>query len=264
MEFQLLGQVAVRAGDRLVGEAVRPQQSVVLAALVVDARRLVPSGVLVDRVWGAEPPSRARRTLQTHIARIRQLLTQADPDRGRSRLRYRTGGYIVDVDADQVDLHRFRRLTRQAQERDCGEEQRAALLDEALRLWRGEPLAGLSGAWVDRVRHGWRQQWLNAVLAWAQAQLRLGRSPGVIDTLTELVDEYPLVEPLTAALMRALWAAGQPAEAICCYTRIRDRLVEQLGADPSGELRLLYQAVLRDDLAPAPRLGLPTRGDSAS
>jgi DNA-binding SARP family transcriptional activator len=250
VEFQVLGQVAVRVGNRPIGAAVRPQQSVVLAALVVDARRLVPSAVLVDRVWGAEPPSRARRTLQTHVTRIRRLLTQADPDQRSVRLLYRSGGYLLDVDADRVDLHRFRRLTGQARDLGCGDERRAALLDEALRLWRGEPLAGLSGAWVERVRHGWRQQWLNAVLAWAQAKLRLGNPTPVIDTLTGLVHEYPLVEPLTAALMHALCTAGRASEAMRYYAGIRDQLVEQLGADPSTELQLLYQAILRDELAP--------------
>jgi DNA-binding SARP family transcriptional activator len=252
VEFQVLGQVTVRAGGRLIGEAVRPQQSVVLAALVVDARQLVPSAVLLDRVWGAHPPPRARRTLQTHITRIRRLLTQVDPEQGSTRLLYRTGGYLLDVDADRVDLHRFRRLTTQARDRDCGDEQRAALLEEALRLWRGEPLAGLSGAWVERARHGWRQQWLNAVLAWAQAELRLGHATAVIDTLTELVDQYPLVEPLTATLMHALSTAGRASEALRYYTTIRDQLIEQLGADPSTELQQLYQAILRDDLAPLP------------
>jgi DNA-binding SARP family transcriptional activator len=252
VEFQVLGQVGVRAGGRLIGEAVRPQQSVVLAALVVDARRLVPSAVLVDRVWGIAPPPRARRTLQTHITRIRRLLTQVDPDQRSAQLLHRSDGYLIDVDADLVDLHRFRRLAERARDRGCTDEQRAVLLDEALHLWRGEPLAGLSGAWVERVRHGWRQQWLNAVLAWAQAQLQLRNSTAVIDTLTELVDEYPLVEPLTAALMHALCTARRAPEAMRYYTTIRDQLIEQLGADPSTELQQLYQAILRDGVERLP------------
>jgi DNA-binding SARP family transcriptional activator len=119
------------------------------------------------------------------------------------------------------------------------------LLDRALRLWHGEPLAGLPGQWVERMRYGWRQQWLNAVVAWAEVQLQLGNTATVVDRLAGLVGEYPLVEPLTAMLMRALCAVGRPAEAMLHYISIRQRLVEQLGTDPTHSLRELYQDILQ-------------------
>jgi hypothetical protein len=94
---------------------------------------------------------------------------------------------------------------------------RAALLREALDLWRGEPLAGLNGQWAARVREAWRRQRVDAVVGWAHLESRVGDPVPVIGPLTGLLGEYPLVEPLTEALMRALHAAGRGAEALDCY-----------------------------------------------
>jgi DNA-binding SARP family transcriptional activator len=119
-------------------------------------------------------------------------------------------------------------------------------LGEALGLWRGEPLAGVSGLWAARLREGLSQQRQDAVLVWEKAQLQVGDPVVVVPVLSELVEEYPLVEPLTAALMRALHAAGRSAQALDWYVITRKRLVQELGVDPGAEL----QAVLRGESSP--------------
>jgi DNA-binding SARP family transcriptional activator len=248
MELQVLGPVQLLAGGSVV-PVEQPQQCTVLAALIVEAGRLVPVEVLVDRVWGPDPPQRARRTLHTYITRVRRLLEQASGAGDEAvRLVHRTGGYMLEVGPDRVDLHRFRRLLDRARDPSCGDEHRVVLLREALGLWRGEPLTGLPGQWAARTREGWRQQRLDAVLAWAQAELHVGNPAVVIPVLTDLLGEHPLVEPLTAALMRALHAAGRNAEALDRYTITRQRLVEELGVDPGAELQALHRAILRGDL----------------
>jgi len=254
LELRVLGPVELVAGESVVPVA-QPQQCAVLATLVVEAGRLVPVEALVDRVWGPDPPPHARRTLHTYITRVRRLLEQAsDAGEEAARLVHRTGGYLLEIDPDRVDLHRFRRLLEQAHH-GCGDEQRVKLLREALGLWRGQPLTGLPGQWAARMREGWQQQHRDAVLAWARAELHLGNPAAVIPVLTELVGEHPLVEPLTAALMRALHAAGHSAEALECYTSTRQLLAEELGVDPGAELQALHQAILRgesDHAGPTP------------
>jgi DNA-binding SARP family transcriptional activator len=163
----------------------------------------------------------------------------------------RHAGYIIAVEPDLVDLHRFRRLVERARETSCGDGERAAILAEALSLWRGRPLAALSGEWVTRVRAGWRRQRLDAAVLWAETEQRLGHTAEVIDALAELTTDYPHAEPLEGLLMRGLHEAGRDAEAIDRYTVFRRRLADELGADPSDELRELHRALLRGEL-PAP------------
>jgi DNA-binding SARP family transcriptional activator/tetratricopeptide (TPR) repeat protein len=245
-EFRVLGPVEVWAGTRRI-DAGPPRQRGILAALAVDAGRPVAMETVVDRVWGSAASARTRHTLHVYVGRIRRMLDEV----AGARLLLRSGGYLLDTDPDTVDALRFRRLLLAARDAGLADEARAATLREALDLWRGSPLADVPGDWADRVREGWERRRVDAVVAWAQAELRLGRADHVLATVGELVTEHPLVEPLVAVQMRALVAAGRGAEALDAYERARRQLVEQLGADPGPELRDLHQGVLRGDLEPA-------------
>ena len=249
VEFRLLGPVEVVAASGQPVEVGPPQRCAVLAALAVDAGRLVTVETAIDRVWGDQSPERVRRALHAHVTRIRRLLEHAGTaDEPPARLLRRPGGYLLDTDPDRVDLHRFRRLCDRARDPGGDNAARVVLLREALRLWRGEPLAGLSGQWAARTRDGWRRQHLDAILAWAGAELAIGGHAAVIGPLTDLIGEHPLLEPLVAVLMRALYAAGRSAEALDLYTATRGRLVDELGTEPGTELRRVHQGLLRDDL----------------
>jgi DNA-binding SARP family transcriptional activator/tetratricopeptide (TPR) repeat protein len=228
-----------------------PKRRLLFAALLVDAGRPVSVATLVDRVWDEAPPAEVRGTLYAHISHIRRLLAQVAGDGDPPvRLTRRDSGYLLEVDPDHVDLHLFRRLVEEARgERD---QERARLLRTALELWRGVPFAGLSGAWVGRLRESWHQHRLDAVVAWSQTELELGNPGAVIGRIRDLTVEYPLAEPLTEVLMRALYATGQTAEALRCYATIRQCLADELGADPGAQLRELHQGILRDDLATFP------------
>jgi DNA-binding SARP family transcriptional activator/tetratricopeptide (TPR) repeat protein len=239
MEFQLFGEVQLQAGGQLL-DVGTPRQQAVLAALLVDAGRPVAIETLIDRVWD-EAPAEARNVLYSHLSRIRQLLKRAG---GVAKLDRRPAGYVLDVEPDSVDMHRFWRLVDQG----GSDEEKSAALTEALSLWRGTPLAGIPGEWVEHVRDRWLRRRLDALVRWGDVELRLGRPAGVIDVFVDLVAEYPLAEQLEGVLMRALHDAGRDAEALDRYTAIRERLADELGTDPGPELRELHSAILRGEL----------------
>ncbi|MGY1497221.1 AfsR/SARP family transcriptional regulator [Streptomyces sp. QTS52] len=249
--FRLLGPVELWVSGRPVDLGPAKRRTV-LAALLVDAGRWVAVDTLIDRVWSEEPPAQVRATLYAHIARIRRVLMDTTPHlsggstgppTAPSLLRG-SGGYRLDITPDLVDAHRFRSLVTRARQTDASDAVRVATLREAMGLWQGKALAGLPGDWAARTRESWLHQRIDAVLAWADAELRVGGHVVVVDTLSALVAEHPLVEPLAVVLMRALHAAGRAPEALACYAALRKRLSDELGAVPGAEARQEHQAIL--------------------
>ena len=145
MEFRLLGPVEASAEGRPVGLG-HPKQRTVAAVLLCELGRAVPAERLIDRVWGEDPPGSVRNILYGYIGRLRTAL--ADCGVPGVRLTRRSGGYLLEADPERVDLHRFHRLTAAARDRD----DRVALLRQALELWRGDALSGLTGAWAEATR----------------------------------------------------------------------------------------------------------------
>ncbi|MFS8201268.1 AfsR/SARP family transcriptional regulator [Streptomyces sp. CWNU-52B] len=252
LQVRLLGSVELALPGRTI-EVGPPQRRAVLAALAVDVGRPVAVDVVIKRVWGTAPPEGARRSVYAHIARIRQICERtADAAGERPRLMRRSGGYVLEIDREQVDVHRFRHLVDQARAAGSPDASRASLLSEALGLWLGEPLSGLDGSWAEQTRETWRREQVDATVEWAGVQVRVGDSAAAIGPLSTLLGEQPLVEPLAEALMRALYATGRGAEALECYASVRQRLAEELGTDPGGALRDVHQLILRGQaLAPS-------------
>jgi DNA-binding SARP family transcriptional activator/tetratricopeptide (TPR) repeat protein len=239
VQFRILGPVRLSIAGRTttVGE---PRQQAVLAALLLEPGRTVDVDTLVDRVWGDFPPPQARRSLQAHITRIRRALESAEP--GGALLAREGSAYRLNIRPDQVDLFQFRSAR--------GSDDRAALR-ASLDLWEGEPLAGLRGDWVERIRRTLRQEHMAAVVAWAEAEIRAGDPAATITRLTELTEEHPLDEAVAATLIRALYAMGRTAAALARYDQVRRALRDELGTDPGPALAAVHDAVLRRDLPPA-------------
>jgi len=249
VRIHLLGPVRIEEGDVVVGVGP-PQRCLVLAALAAAAGQTVPADTLIGRVWGQSPPRGAWRTLQTHIASIRGLLVRAELCSKASVVR-RHGGYLLDIDPELVDLHRFRRLVAQASNLGHAAADRIRLWREAVGLW-DEPMAGLSGQWLEQTRQAWCGQYREAVLGWAYAEIQAGDPAPVLGPLADLMGRYPLVEELPAMLMRALYTVGRRSDALDCYAAARQRLDDELAEKPGPELQAVYQAVLRrePDLPP--------------
>ncbi|MFE7315922.1 BTAD domain-containing putative transcriptional regulator [Streptomyces sp. NPDC057555] len=240
--FGLLGGVEVRVGGRPVAVGHARQQCV-LAALLADAGQLVTMGQLADRVWGERQPQRARAALHSYLSRLRRVVAVAQD----VSVERHGPGYVLRVDADAVDLHRFRGLVVRARTAD---DQRAVeLFEEALALWRGEPLGVVESAWADEVRAALRQERLAAELERNDAALRHGGHERLLTQLSARVTEYPLDERLAGQLMLALYQSGRTADALDAYQRLRRQVTEELGVDPSEPLRRLQQQVLARDAA---------------
>ena len=241
MEFGILGPLEVRGPDGSLPLG-GPRQRAVLAHLILRANRVVPADQLIDELWGEEPPDTARNTVQTYIYRLRKIL-------GEDRLEGRAGGYVLLAEADEIDASRFEALVREARgllESDPG----AAVerFDEALALWRGPAFADFAGepslrGEITRLE----DLRLVATEHRISAQLALGRHTTLVGTLETLTDRFPLRERLWASLMLALYRTGRQAEALDAYRRAREVLSDELGIDPSAELRELHERILRQD-----------------
>ncbi|WP_306208660.1 AfsR/SARP family transcriptional regulator [Actinoplanes sp. RD1] len=248
MDVLLLGPVQVRLDDE-VHEVGPPQRRHVLAALAVDVGRTVSPETLIDRVWD-EPPEGARRTLHSHLARLRRVLAAGQGTQGR--LLHRSGGYLLALDAHQIDYQRFRQLAARAGEPSLTDDDRLSLLGDARALWRGEPLTGLTGRWARQVREAWHRQYAEATVRWSGAAVRAGRAVLVVEALYELASRRPLDEPVAGALMAALHASGRTAESLRLFAGLRAGLRAELGTDPGAELQRLHEAILRDEELPVP------------
>ncbi|MDR6319899.1 BTAD domain-containing putative transcriptional regulator [Actinoplanes couchii] len=259
-EVRLLGPVEVRTADGVVlgGE---PRRLAVLAALAVDAGQVVPATVLIDRVWGEDPPGQAVRTLGTHITRIRRMLEQSFGD---VTVVNHPGGYRLTAVPDHVDLIRFRDLVVQSRSSSCTPERRVELLRHSVSLHRGDPLTGVSGTWATRTREQLTGELLTARAEWAEAELAVGNAMAVLAPLTTLVDANPLVEPLVVALVKALVDSGRPTEALERCRLHQQRLADEYGTDPSPQLTALYQEILRGDRHPAGAARVPTEPERAA
>ncbi|GAB1516795.1 AfsR/SARP family transcriptional regulator [Actinophytocola sp. KF-1] len=251
--FRLLGVVEVNGADRPV-ELGPPQQRTVLASLLVDAGRPVSLQTLAERVWGDNRPASARASLYAHLTRVRHIVEES-----RASLARGAGGYILRVDLDRVDLHRFRRLARAARDAGKSDDERVSTLRSAIDLWRGIPLGGTSGGWAERIRDSLVKERLDVVASWARGTLRLGRPDEVVTVVRALLIDHPLAEPLVALLMRALAVSGREAEALELFATTGARLADELGTDPGQELRAVHEAVLRGELDPRPEPAVPRR-----
>jgi DNA-binding SARP family transcriptional activator/Tfp pilus assembly protein PilF len=245
MDFGLLGPLTVRSGD-VVLPVRRGKQRAVLAALLLDANRTVPVNELAETLWGTAPPPSAQVTVQNYVKRLRHALGDA----GRGRVSTQPRGYLIRVEAGELDVSRFEAglAAALAAARDGSWLTAAGQAREALSLWRGEPLADVESE-VLMLREVPRlaEMRLRAVETSIDADLHLGRQAGVIAELERLVTVHPLRERLHVLLMLALYRDGQRAEALAAYQYARRVLLGELGAEPGAELRRLQQQVLAAD-----------------
>ena len=238
MDFLILGPLEVSDEGRKLALG-GPKQRAVLAHLILRANRVVQADLLIDGLWGEEPPESARNTLQTYVYRLRKLV-------GENRIEGRDGGYVLVATPDEIDAERFESLMKRGKASVASDPAAAAaILADALSLWRADALADVTeepslrgeAARLEELR-------LSATEHRIAAEIAMGGHSTVVSELESLTARYPLRERMWAHLMLALYRSGRQAEALSTYERARQVLAEELGADPSPELRGLHEQIV--------------------
>lgn len=237
MEFQVLGPLTLIDDGRLL-PLTSPHQRRLLAALLLEVGRSVSVGMLVDALWGEDPPASATATVQSYVSRLRRRL-------GGGVLKRSPGGYVLAVAPDTVDAVRFARLAAEARSAaDPGE--RVGLLEQALALWHGDAFAD-----VAHYPPGQAEAIRLAELRVAcqeergGALLTLGRFDAAVAELRALTVAQPLRELPWRLLMLALHRSGRQAESAAAFLRYGQVLAEQ-GLEPSSAIKAVHAAILAD------------------
>ncbi|HET8583705.1 MAG TPA: BTAD domain-containing putative transcriptional regulator [Jatrophihabitans sp.] len=248
MQIAILGPLEVRDGAGRPVEVAGARVRTLLIRLALDAGRPVPVRTLVDAVWGDSPPAEETNALQTLVSRLRRTL------KNPHAIVQSQAGYRLAADPADVDAHRFEQLARDgARALQNGQHREAGrLLADAVALWRGPALADATGDAFAVAAARLEDLKLAAVLDRVDADLELADPANLVPELEALAAEYPLHERLAGQLLRALGGSGRQAEALHSYERLRARLADELGVDPSPELQQIHLALLRGELGARP------------
>jgi predicted ATPase/DNA-binding SARP family transcriptional activator len=246
LEFRILGPLEVCGEDRRPLSLAGPKQRALLAVLLLNRNEPVTADRLIEEVWSGAEPGAAARSLQVYVSQLRKLLGDAQV------LQTAAAGYSLVVESERLDAVRFERLLRdgKAALTQGQPEQALESLLEALELWRGPALADLTYARFAQAEIVRLEELrLVALEARMEAELALGRHSDLVGELELLVAEHPLRERLRAQLMVALYRTGRQADALAIYHEARRMLLDELGLEPSQELKDLEAAILRQDTA---------------
>jgi YVTN family beta-propeller protein len=246
IDYRLLGAIEAGVNGHVLDIGGQKQRAL-LAILLLSANKPVSRDVLVDRLWGQHPPTGAQHTLEVYVSRLRKTL---EPAAGCQVVLTRPGAYLLRATGEHIDARRFERLACEGRRALAANApgQAAADLREALVLWRGEPLAGISHehfaqseiARLEELR-------ATAIEDRIEADIALGRHADVISELGALVAAHPLRERLYQLLMIALYRCGRQAEALAVYQSARSVLVQELGIEPNPGLKQVERAILEQD-----------------
>lgn len=238
VDFRILGPLEIGTED---GEVFLPAghgQRALLLYLLLHPNEVVPTERLIEGLWPGEAPATAQKMVQSYVSQLRKSLGD--------RLTTRPPGYTLEIRDGEIDAARAESLGRDA--RNAAPADAVALLDDALRAWRGEPLLDVrydSFAQPEIARL--EELRLALIEQRTDAELALGRDAELVPNLERLVAEHPLRERFRAQLMTALYRAGRQGDALAAFQDARRVLIEELGLEPGEELRQLQHAILDHD-----------------
>jgi DNA-binding SARP family transcriptional activator/tetratricopeptide (TPR) repeat protein len=229
------------AGVRVVGSR---KQRILLAALLLEAGRVVSAETLKDALWGGTPPASAKASLHNHVSRLRRLLD--DPE----RLQAMAPGYLLRVAPGELDVQVFESHAARARgaHADGNWTETVQACAAALALWRGAPLSGVPSELAGYALVQRLEEARLLLLEWhydAELALADTRPGALVPELSALAAEHPLRESYHRQLMLALHRTGRQAEALAVHRDLRTRLVEELGVEPGPAVRKTHVEVLR-------------------
>ena len=249
VEVRILGPLEVtRGGTPLTLGGTK--QRAVFAMLALRINRVVSMDSFVEGLWGSAPPNDPTNVVQVYLYRLRKVLRPTGTkDADAARLIYRKPGYLLQLDPEHLDLHRFQRLVQEGSHMlAAAPDTAAATLTDALALWRGAPLVEFGEQPFARTEISrLRELQLSALSARIRADLAVGRHAELIAELEDLTGRFPLHEGFRAQLMLSLYRSGRQAEALEAYRRARAVFAAEAGIDPGRDLQDLEAAVLVQD-----------------
>jgi DNA-binding SARP family transcriptional activator len=260
MEIRLLGPVELvsERGPVPIGSA---KQRALLAFLALHPQRLLTHEVLIDGLWGDDPPDGTIEALRFHVSRLRGILRQVDD---ADRLRTRPRGYQLVLDENAVDALRFERAiagARSARSEGASPDVVSGVFRDALGLWVGPALADINGEpFVVGERRRLEELRLSAAEDYFTAELAGARHTEAVAELEHMVESHPLRERYWELLITALYRSDRQADALAAYQRLRRILADELGIEPSAPLRELEHRVLVQDTG----LARPATGPDAA
>jgi DNA-binding SARP family transcriptional activator/DNA-binding beta-propeller fold protein YncE len=230
LDFRILGPLEV-ADDASRVALGKGKQRALLALLLLHANDVVSIDRLIDELWGERPPPTAQTGLHGYVSQLRKLL-------GSGRIETRGPGYLLRVEESEVDRDRFEALAR------------AGRFADALAVWRGPALADFAYApWAQAEIGRLEERRLACLEARLDLDLNAGNAAELVGELEAIVAANPLRERFRAQLMLALYRSGRQADALNAYRQTRRMLVDELGIEPSEELKELQQRILAHDPA---------------
>lgn len=245
--FNILGSLEIVQNGRHITPSP-PKVRRVLALLVVRANQVVHPDSLIEELWGSKPPKSAITTLQTYIYHLRRMFAGEGLDvDGEELLVTRHPGYMLQIPRNALDSEVFERLVEGGQDYlERGLPERAgAMLREALALWTGPVLANVTfGSTLEAHAVRLEERRIHALRLRIEADLETGRHDEIIGELRSLTAAFPLNEWFASRLITALAHAGRRREALNTYQKVRTELQNELGLDPSSDLRHVLSTVL--------------------
>jgi DNA-binding SARP family transcriptional activator len=262
LRVEVLGPLRAWVGPREL-DLGAPLQQAAFAVLAFRVGRAASRSELIDAIWGDDPPPSAENGVHTYVKGLRRVLEPARTPRARGHLLISTtAGYVLRLGSGRLDADLFDQHVRE------GRRLRAAgdlagvvrLADAALALWRAAPLSGIPGPFAEIERTRLSELRLSLVEERAEVLLGLGRHGEVAADLPTIVSQHPFREHLRSLLMLALYRSGRQADALAAYQDARRLLTQELGIEPSHDIRRLHEQILSGDQAldPAP---ITTIGD---
>lgn len=248
LSFLVLGPMEIRTHRRTLMLKGVLQQTL-LAALLASNEGLVTVDSLIEELWGLTPPSRTENALQAQISRLRRSLGRLEPDCPESRLATMTAGYQFSLNRAEFDAATLLDSVSAIRARGGKNIPRdVADLREALSLWRGPAFGGISGGPICQAAVArYRECYATTLVLLYELELQGGEHVKIMPELSELVARFPLQESLCELLMLALYRCGRQTDALAEARRLRERLIEELGVEPSPPLRGLEEAILNHD-----------------
>lgn len=257
MQVSVLGPLVLECREKDFTPSA-PKLRDTLALLLLNAGRLIPFASFIRELWRDDPPHSASTTLQTYVLQLRKLLGQAlgvDDRTARQILVTRQGGYLLAIDPVVTDSHQFERLALRGRHALAGDDLNLATdcLRSALALWRGPVLADVTtGPVLEPLVRGLEELRMVTLEHRIEAELRLGAHREVLSELASLTAQFRFNENLHGQYMLALHRCGRRRDALEVFRRLRERLIEELGLEPSKRLHEFQHAVLNSDADVAP------------